>query len=66
MVIVEWWEATEPNFDEEYRVGLPIRREVLKMQFLKFPSRMVDALATYCPGRPSQLAMKNTTKSCDR
>ena len=39
-----------------------------------FPARniVVDAcelaniVATYCPGRPSQLKMKNITKSCDR
>ena len=27
---------------------------------------LADTVATYCPGRPSQLTWKNITKPCDR
>ena len=30
------------------------------------PGWLADTVATYCPGRPSQLTWKNITKSCDR
>ena len=30
------------------------------------PGWLADTVATYCPGRPSQLTWKNIIKSCDR
>ena len=43
-----------------YRAGRPICRKVLKIMFWEVP--LADTVATYCPGRPSQLAWKKNYK----
>ena len=45
------------TFCTQYRAGRPICRKVLRIKF----GWLADTVATYCPGRPSQLTWKNIT-----
>ena len=36
-----------------------------RLHFGKFPRPWDDTAATYCPGRPSQIVLKSTTKHCN-